>query len=238
MIRLAVSVEGQTEEEFVKTVLLDHLRSMAIEIQPIRIGRARNKHKGGGNVTIDGLASDMASLYGSFDAVTSLVDFYGFRDKGGRNVLDLETHLRVEVGNRIGGSWNETRVFPYVQQYEFEGLLFADVEAFSGLIDAPDDSVGALRRIRSQFPTPEDINDDPKQAHCRCHPKIPESRSRPPSRGDNGIGDNTVRMPAIQKVGITLGVTFRLTGTALSRLHINRRYSNRRPVTSDSSANA
>ena len=164
MIRLAVSVEGQTEEEFVKTMLLDHLRSIAIEIQPILIGRARNTGQGGGNVTIDRLASEMASLYASFDAVTSLVDFYGFRDKGDRNVLELETHLRVEVRNRIGGSWNETKVFPYVQQYEFEGLLFADVEAFGGLIDAPDQSVAALRRIRGQFSTPEDINDNPNTA--------------------------------------------------------------------------
>ena len=106
----------------------------------------------------------MASLYQSFDAVTSLVDFYGFRDKGRRTVQELETHLRGEVGNRIGGSWNETKVLPYVQQYEFEGLLFADAKAFGGLIDIPDESVAALRSIRAQFPTPEDINDDPNTA--------------------------------------------------------------------------
>ena len=87
MIRLAISVEGGTGEEFVKTVLLDHLRQMAIEIQPVLIGRARNADEGGGNVTIDRLTSEMAS-----------------------------------------------------------------------------DSVAALRRIRAQFPTPEDINDDPSTA--------------------------------------------------------------------------
>ena len=53
MIRLAITVEGRTEEEFVKTVLLGHLRPMAVEIQPILIGRARNADQGGGNVTID-----------------------------------------------------------------------------------------------------------------------------------------------------------------------------------------
>lgn len=106
----------------------------------------------------------MASLYGSFDAVTSLVDFYGFRDKGGRTVQELETHLRDKVGNRISASWNETKVFPYVQRHEFEGLLFADVEAFGGLIDVPDESVAALRTVRVRFPTPEDINDDPDTA--------------------------------------------------------------------------
>ena len=164
MIRLAVSVEGPTEEEFVKTVLLDHLRRMDVAIQPVLIGRARNTDKGGGNVTIDRLASEMASLYGSFDAVTSLVDFYGFRDKEDRTVQVLETHLHDEVGNRIGGSWNETRVFPYVQRHEFEGLLFANVEAFGRLVDVPEESVAALRAIRSRFPTPEDINDHPDTA--------------------------------------------------------------------------
>ena len=160
VIRLAISVEGQTEAEFVKTVLSDHLRPMAVDIQPILIGRARNTDQGGGNVTIDRLASEMAKLYWSFDAVTSLVDFYGFRGKAGRTVQELETDLHGEVGNRIGGRWNETKVFPYVQQYEFEGLLFADVEAFGGLIDVPDEAVSALRRMRGQFPTPEDINDE------------------------------------------------------------------------------
>ena len=167
MTRLAISVEGRTEEEFVKTVLLDHLRPMAIEIQPVLIGRARNADEGGGNVTIDRLTSEMASLYRSFDAVTSLVDFYGFRDKGGRTVQELETHLHSEVGTRIGGSWNETKVFPYVQRHEFEGLLFADVEAFGELIDVPNGSVEVLRRVRGQFPTPEDINDDRNTAPSR-----------------------------------------------------------------------
>ncbi len=167
MIRLAVSVEGQTEEEFVNAVLLQYLRLMNIEIQPVLIGRARYADRGGGNVTIDRLTSDMASLYRSFDAVTSLVDFYGFRDKGDRTVQELEIDLHVEVGNRIGASWNETKVLPYVQQYEFEGLLFADVEAFGGLIDVPDESVALLRRIRGQFPTPEDINDDPNTPPSR-----------------------------------------------------------------------
>ena len=164
MIRLAVSVEGRTEEQFVKTVLVGHLRPMAVEIQPILIGRARNTDEGGGNVTINRLSSEMASLYRSFDAVTSLVDFYGFRGKGSRTVQELETHLRDEVGNRIGGSWNETSVFPYVQRHEFEGLLFADVDAFGGLVDVLHESVAALRSIRAGFLTPEDINDDPETA--------------------------------------------------------------------------
>ena len=71
MIRLAISVEGQTEEEFCKEVLTAHLRSRGIEAQPVLIGRARGGGVGGGNVSVGRLASEMAHLYRSFDAVTS-----------------------------------------------------------------------------------------------------------------------------------------------------------------------
>ena len=43
MTRLAVSVEGQTEEEFVKQVVAEHLRSSRVESTPIVLGRARGR---------------------------------------------------------------------------------------------------------------------------------------------------------------------------------------------------
>ena len=161
MIRLAISVEGQTEEEFVKRILASHLRTRNVEPTPIRLGRAHGTGQGGGNVTAERLTQEMARLYLSFDAVTSLVDFYGFRDKGNRAVEELEEYLRGQIGNRIAPSRNETRVFPYVQKYEFEGLLFSDVSAFARVGDiGPPENVEELRNARSQFPTPEDINDN------------------------------------------------------------------------------
>ena len=116
MIRLAVSVEGQTEEEFVKRVLDEHLRPLGVAPEPILIG---------GSVTVRRLASDMALLYHSHDSVTSLVDYYGFQRKGDRSVEALEAHLREKTGERVGAGWDENRVFPYVQMHEFEGLLFS-----------------------------------------------------------------------------------------------------------------
>ena len=46
MIRVAISVEGPTEEEFSKGVLATHLRSHGIEAQPILLGRARGRSPG------------------------------------------------------------------------------------------------------------------------------------------------------------------------------------------------
>ncbi len=48
MIRLAISVEGRTEEEFVNNLLADHLRARGVEPQPILLN---------GNVTIERVAS-------------------------------------------------------------------------------------------------------------------------------------------------------------------------------------
>ena len=158
MIRVSISVEGPTEEEFTKEVLTAHLLSHGVEAQPILIGRGRGSGEGGGNVSAGRLVSEMAHLHRSFDVVTSLVDFYGFKDKDGRTVDELEALLRHNIEGRLGR--NEARVLPYVQLHEFEGLLFSDVTVFSRLLDVPPETVEQLRGIRGRFATPEDINDN------------------------------------------------------------------------------
>ena len=150
MIRLAVVVEGETEEEFVKRVLSPHLRMYGVEVTP---------HLLGGNVTVERLAAEMANLFWSYDRVTSLVDLYGFRDKEKVTRDDLETRIHEQVSLRIKRNWDKSRVFPYVQQYEFEGLLFSDVTVFGKLLDRPPELVEKLKAIRSRFPNPEEIND-------------------------------------------------------------------------------
>ena len=125
----------------------------------ILIGRARSG-SGGGGVSIERLASEMAGLYYNFDAVTSLVDFYGFRGKGDRTVEDLENHLAKEIRKKVSNPWDGRKVIPYVQKHEFEGLLFSDVSAFSVMPVATGPLVEELAEVRSRFPNPEDINDN------------------------------------------------------------------------------
>ena len=161
MIRLAIVVEGQTEEEFVKCVLADHLRTCCVEPTPSLLDSKRNE---GGNVTVGRLASEMARLFWSYDQVTSLVDFYGFRCKGGASKEDLERRIHCEVDRKIRVSYDQSRVFPYIQKYEFEGMLFSDVTVFDELLDRPPDLVEKLSAIRSKFETPEHINDG-KETH-------------------------------------------------------------------------
>ncbi len=170
MIRLAISVEGETEEEFVKSVLADHLRTRGVEPYASLLK---------GDVTVGKLASDMANLIWSFDFVTSLVDFYGFRGKGSATVEELEERIRKAVDGKINRRWNQSRLIPYVQRHEFEGLLFSDVYAFAGLINATEDAVHELQRVRSRFETPEDVNDDSATAPSkRIEKAIPRYNKR------------------------------------------------------------
>ena len=166
MIRLAIVVEGQTEEAFVKDVLFQHLLPLGVAPTPFLIGRR------GGDVTVDGLTLDLANSFWGFDFVTSLVDFYGFRDRGPGEVDALESRIGEAVDSRIGRSWDQSRVFPYVQRHEFEGLLFSEVSAFSCLSQTSDMMLQELQQIRSQFPTPEDINDSKYTAPSKRIAKV------------------------------------------------------------------
>ena len=154
MIRLAISVEGPTEEEFVNRLIADHLRSKGIETRPISLG---------GNVTVSRLSSDMVNLFWQrYHFVTSLVDFYGFKDKGDRTICQLEEAVFTEANRLIRRSWDQRAIFPYIQRHEFEGLIFSDVDSFATLelVEIDDGCLQELRRIRDRFKTPEDINDN------------------------------------------------------------------------------
>ena len=105
------------------------------------------------------MAEDMAQLYWSFDVVTSLVDFYGFRNRNSASPDELEARILHAIKGKIRTQWNPSRVWPYVQRYEFEGLLFSDVSAFQSLPPVSPDVVDELKNIRLRYQTPEDIND-------------------------------------------------------------------------------
>ena len=173
MIRLAISVEGPTEEEFINRLIVGHLRTKGIETRPISLG---------GNVTVARLAHDMANLFWQRNHfVTSLVDFYGFRDKDDRTVCQLEHAVFAEVDRSIRRSWDKRAVIPYIQRHEFEGLLFSEVRTFStlGLAGVDDDCLNSLQQMRDAFSTPEDINDDSDTAPSRrIADLIPRYRKR------------------------------------------------------------
>ena len=174
MIRLAIVVEGETEEEFVKSLLAGHLLDSAVEAQPIKPGGQ------GGNISVERLVPEMVRLQWSFDFVTSLAHFYGFRRKReGETVEQLEARIDEGLNARLGPNRDPSRAFAYVQQHEFEGLLFSDVNAFHVLLGVSLEAVDELRRVRASFPTPEDIDDGRETAPSkRIEGIVPSYRKR------------------------------------------------------------
>ena len=161
MTRIAIVVEGPTETDFVKNVLRPHLSEREVYPFPSSLD---------GNISLERLAPRMANLMHSHDRVTSLVDFYGFRRRSAASPDELQNQIDDAVRRQMPPNRDLSHAFSYVQQYEFEALLFSDVDAFAnlpGALGVSAEQIAALRAIRSQFPTPEHINDSPDTAPGR-----------------------------------------------------------------------
>jgi len=75
----------------------------------------------------------------------------------------VENALRDDLVMELGHRFNPQRFVPFVVMHEFEGLLFSDCAAFSRGISRPNLEPD-FKKIRDQFPTPEEINDSPDTA--------------------------------------------------------------------------
>ena len=157
-MRLAIVVEGRTEEEFVNGLLRDELRNHRIQTTPILLH---------GNVSVDRLASNMSKLFWSFQFVTSLVDYYGFKRRRMRSPEQLQCIIDTTIGKRINRPYDRSRVFSYVQRFEFEALLFSNAGVFDQLFGSTGQYRVELQRIRTKFKSPEDINDGPQTTPSR-----------------------------------------------------------------------
>jgi len=159
MIRVAVSVEGQTEMEFCKKVLTPFFRVYSVELVPIVVTTSRDKcgtkHKGG-CINVDRIKSEVQKLLHSFDYVTTFYDYYGFRDRPVDDVDMLEKNLFELFSN--------PKFIPYIQMHEFETLLFSKPEYYEEYFG--DDRVTQeMQSIIAQFQNDiEKINDSPQTA--------------------------------------------------------------------------
>lgn len=133
MTRVAISVEGQTEDEFCKKVLAPFLEQKGVEITPVIITTKRCssgiKHKGG-CVSLARIKEEISKLLPSFDYVTTFYDLYGFKITGSFTAKDLE--------QKIYDLFTSHKLIPYIQQYEFETLVFSKPSYFSEYFESSD----------------------------------------------------------------------------------------------------
>lgn len=153
MVRVGISVEGVTEEKFVKTVLAPYLLEMGIYITPINMG---------GAVKLNKIRSELKNIASSFDFVTTFYDFYGFHSKDlddGETKASLEAKITHHSHPSI-----QPKLIPYVQMYEFEGLLFSGPDEMQNQL-AEDGVSDWANGILTMFKnSPENINNSPHTA--------------------------------------------------------------------------
>lgn len=163
MTRVCIVCEGQTEVEFVKTCLAPYLLPSQVLAFPSLLQSPSGNHRGG-RVTVERLVKFMSHQFHQTDRITTLVDFYGFQDRDGRSRAKLETDIQAGVAASTTG-YDRRFVLPYVQMYEFEGLLFTDPQAFEWVEDGWNDRTKlALEAVTQAFTTPEEINNSRETA--------------------------------------------------------------------------
>ncbi len=173
MSHVYVIVEGPTEESFVKGPLAEVLWSSGVYVTPIILGVPG--HKGGrtnyarvGKDIVRQLRQDQGSY------CTTMIDYYGLgRGFPGtpvpshlqnvQKVEHIERAVMDDVCRQIPDFRPDVRLIPYLSLHEYEGLLFSDPDVFALSLRQPH-LASSFHGIRNEFPTPEDINNNPETA--------------------------------------------------------------------------
>lgn len=188
MIRVHVICEGQTEEMFINEVLAQAFQHLDIYLMPALIGKPGHK---GGNFRFERLLSDVEKrLLGDRQAYcTTFFDFYGLPEEfpgkanaGGKNTVDEKADCLLDamverLANTLGDEAMR-RFIPYVQMYEFEGLLFSCPTRLAAGINQPALEDRFLH-IRNEFETPEAINNSPMTAPSKRLQKLYSGYDKP-----------------------------------------------------------
>lgn len=151
MVRIGISVEGPTEERFVKAVLHPYLFSKDIYMTPISMG---------GAVNLDRVKSEVKNIANNFDKVTTFYDFYGFQRK---DIGETKKTLEMKMMNYVHQSI-KSKFIPYIQMYEFEGVLFSCPEAMERGLNEPDVKEWCQRVLDEFNGDPEKINNSVETA--------------------------------------------------------------------------
>jgi hypothetical protein len=166
MIRIAASVEGQTESEFFRKILVPYFRLDNIELIPVIISTKRvqsgKKYKGGA-VNLDRVKNEISKLLSNFDYVTTFYDLYGFDIKGEVTADELE--------KKIGSLFNSQKLIPYIQKYEFETLLFCKPSYYRKCFNNLN-AEKEIEQIISSCGGIENINNSPQTAPSKRIEKI------------------------------------------------------------------
>ncbi|HCI14919.1 MAG TPA: hypothetical protein DFK12_13520 [Gallionellaceae bacterium] len=169
MTRVYLLVEGQTEEAFVRELLVPHYARFGLYLTPIIVSTSPG-YKGGVvsyakiKPQIQRLCRQDAGAHVStlFDLYALPQDFPGKTDvaypansTGQQKAVFLESQLAQDIC--------QPNFIPNLMVHEFEALLFVLPDKFAEWVNSPA-VVNRLRAHAQAHTTPEDINESPQTA--------------------------------------------------------------------------
>ncbi len=179
--RVLVLVEGPTEENFVKKLLVPYFSPMEIYLFPTILVTKRvlgGPNFKGGVSKFHKIENDLKILLHSNKnaLVTTILDYYGLpEDSPGMDnrpvnasALNRVVHVEDEFENYFG---SPTNLHVFLVLHEFEALLFSSSDELPRVMTEPEKQ-NQIAEILNQFDCPEDINDRPEYAPSKRIKKL------------------------------------------------------------------
>lgn len=181
-----ILVEGQSEETFIRDTVAPAFWPLNIFLETRNFA---------GNVNFDRFCLHMRNILKERDdtIISTMLDLYRL-DKHFPGYLNINhlpevyqkvAKLEQQLHDYITVQYHcrPERFIPYIQPYEFEGLLFSDTNALIQIEPAWQKQVAELQAIRNAFETPEHINNSyetkpSKRLEC-LSPKYRKTRHGP-----------------------------------------------------------
>ena len=167
MKRIYIIVEGQTEQEFVKSMIAPYLQQSGIySVTPVLIRTSKSGR--GGFVNYEHLKNDAVKLLRSQkdDFIVSMfVDFFRIPEIPQKEKWEQMTNHKEQVEEMekcIKDDIKDHRFIPYIQLHEFEALLFSSNKGFETYFTK--DNALETQQIIDAFDNPEEINTTPSGA--------------------------------------------------------------------------
>lgn len=167
MKRLYIIVEGQTEQEFVNSLIAPYMQQHGVyTVTPLLIRTSKTGR--GGFVNYEHLKNDIKKLLSSEKSdfvVSTFVDFFKIPEVPQKERWEKKaTHIEQveEMEQCIAENINDSRFIPYIQLHEFEALLFSSNKGFESFFS--EDNAKDTQHIIDTFNNPEDINTTPTGA--------------------------------------------------------------------------
>ena len=164
MKRLVFIVEGDTEIILIEKLIVPYLISKGfnnvMHVQTIITNR--KQHKKGGVSTYGKFKNEVVRTLAQGDViVTTLIDFFKLPTDFPNYTEDSTRIEQIEKG--ISDDISSPDFLSYVQRHELEALMFSAIDGFELVVD-DDGKLNQLKKIMTDYPNPEDINNSPQTA--------------------------------------------------------------------------